>query len=138
MSQHDDKIDYQFPEFEMDLEPGRVSLFRKAIGETGKAEVGDPVPPTLLGFGFEPEPFDILELFDIDIGNLLHGEQEVVHHKPCYVGDRLRGRKMVANAFEKKGGALLFVILKLTYRDDDGELVCESTQTLVVRRAVQR
>ncbi|MDX1571150.1 MAG: MaoC family dehydratase N-terminal domain-containing protein [Xanthomonadales bacterium] len=129
-------IGHRFPAFEMTLEPGRVALFREAIGEPAQAEPGDLVPPTLLGFGFEPVPFDALDVFGLDIARLLHAEQELIHHKPCRVGERLKGQKEITNVFEKKGGALLFVTLKLTYRDEADELMAESIQTLVVRQEV--
>lgn len=130
-------IGHEFPPFEMTLEPYRVSLFKKAIGESGAAAPGDVIPPTLLGFGFEPEPFNALPHFGVDIAHLLHAEQELIHHAPVRVGETLKGRKTVTGVVEKKGGALLFVTLKIDYRNDAEDLVCESIQTLVVRREVQ-
>ena len=135
MSSHE-LIGHQFPPFEITLEPGRVALFRKAIGEPAVAREGDLVPPTMLGVGFEPDPFNFFVPFDIGYENLLHAEQELRHHRPARVGDRLRGQKTVTDVFEKKGGALLFVVFELQYRDEQDELVCESIQTLVVRREV--
>lgn len=124
-------IGHRFPDFEFALEPGRVALFREAIGEPPVAKAGDIAPPTILGVGADPSPFDFLGLFRIPIATLLHGEQELVYDRPCRVGEVLQASKEVVNAYTKKNGALLFLVLKITYRDAQGERVCESTQTMI-------
>jgi hypothetical protein len=120
--------------FEVPIEKGRVALFRKAIGEepsepeAGQAEL---VPPTLIGFGLDPAPFDFVELFERPLGSLLHANQSIRYFKPIYVGDVLQAKKRVAEIFDKKDGQLEFLVLEIEYQNQKQEIVGISRQTLV-------
>lgn len=126
------KVGHRFAPFAVVLDQSRVALFAKAIGLDSPPEDGEPVPPTMLGLGVDPEPFDFLDLFEIPIAKLLHGEQEVTYRSAVRAGDTLCGQKVVVDAFTKKGGTLLFVVLGITYTTPEGKPVCESRQTMVV------
>ena len=139
------KIGYEFPPFSGEVEKGRLRLFAKAIGETNPVYIDEaaaqaaghrslPVPPTLLALGMDPDPFDFLEVFGADIAVLLHGEQSMEYYESVCAGDRLQGRKRVTDVFEKKGGALQFIIMQIDYYNQDNELVCKTKQTMILKR----
>ena len=129
-----------------DIEKGRLRFFAKATGESNPVyfdeaaakEAGHPTlpaPPTFL-FSMDmevPEPFGILKVMEIDLGKVLHGTQEFAYHKPVYAGDAISFRSVVTDIYEKKGGALEFVVKKTSATNQKGELVAEMTRTLVVR-----
>jgi hypothetical protein len=120
--------------FEVTIEPGRVDLFRKAIGEEpGNTPTvpGELAPPTIMGFGLDPQPFDFVEIFSRDMRNLLHANQSIRYLKPIRVGDVLQGTKRVAELFDKKDGQLEFLVLEIEFRNPQHKLVCVSRQTLV-------
>ena len=41
---------------------------------------------------------------------MLHGEQEFSYHAMAYAGDELTARSRVTDVYEKKGGALEFLV----------------------------
>ncbi|MFA5938291.1 MAG: MaoC family dehydratase N-terminal domain-containing protein [Sinimarinibacterium sp.] len=138
-------VGHAFAPFTWAIEPGRVSLFAKAIGERGAlftdAETAKAagyrdvlVPPTLLGIAAEPCPDDYIALIGVDPGAILHAEQALEYHAPICAGDQLYGQKRITEILQKKNGALTFVQLEVEYRNPDGVLVCTSRQTIVVRR----
>ena len=129
-----DLLNTEIARFDIPIEAGRVALFRKAIGETPaeiENSINKPVPPTLIGLGLDPAPFDFIELFDRDLASLLHAQQSIRYHQPIYVGDVLSGSKRVSRIFDKKDGQLEFLVLEIDYYNQNQELVGVSEQTLV-------
>ena len=133
------------PAVEMTVERGRLRLFAQAIGETDPVytnmqaahAAGYPdlmVPPTYL-FGVEldgPEPFAYIDDLGIDMRAVLHGQQEFSYLAPVYAGDVLRAQSTIVDAFEKKGGALNFLVRE-TEVTRSGEVVARLRTTVVVR-----
>jgi len=135
-----------FGPYVAEVEKSRVRFFAKAIGETSpvfrdEAAARDagfsaiPVPPTFLFClaGDPDDPFHMLDVMDIDLGRVLHGEQSFTYHAPVHVGDRLVFSERVTDIYDKKGGALEFVVMDVEGRKHDGTLVVEMRKTLVVR-----
>ena len=94
-----------------------------------------PVPPTFF-FGIEMEasdPFAWISDLGIDLRTVLHGEQEFVYHRLAFADDVLTARSEIRNVYEKRGGALQFIVRVTTVTDAAGELVAEMTGTTVVR-----
>src|SRR5262245_54119417 len=105
------------------VEPGRLRYFFDTLGErnlvyrdaaAAKAAgyAGVPIPPTYL-FCLEmmdaEQPFEFFELFNVDIGRVLHGEQHFTYHAPVVVGDTLTFSSHVTDVVDKKAGALTIV-----------------------------
>ena len=139
---------YEFPPYTFQIEKGQVKLFLKAINETGELYTNEEaaraagyrstlVPPTMLGFGTSEEPFDFLEVCDMNFKGLLHAGQTVTQHQVICVGDVLTERKKVADYFEKKGGALTFAVITIDFYNQQDELVYQSKQTLICRKNVE-
>ena len=141
------RIGYHFPPFQVALEKGRLRLFAKAIGETNPIFTDEaaaraagfrslPMPPTYpfcLGKDI-PDPFDTLNLFGLDFAEILHGEQRFRYHALSCAGDTLYGQKRVSDIYERKNGALEFIVVVTEFKDRDGRLVCEAEQTIAVQR----
>ena len=128
------------------VEPGRLRFFAKAIGETDPVYTdeaaakaaghrGLPVPPTFL-FCLDmekPNPFEVLQKLDIDLGKVLHGEQSFDYKKLAYAGDTLRFQTVIKDIFDKKGGALEFIATETSVTDQNGEAVAALRGSTVVR-----
>ncbi|HEU0204875.1 MAG TPA: MaoC family dehydratase N-terminal domain-containing protein, partial [Burkholderiaceae bacterium] len=93
-------IGHRLPPFSADVEKGRLRFFAKATGQTDPVYSdesaareagypGLPVPPTFL-FCLEmmdaPDPAAVRELLGIDIGRVLHGEQQFTYHAMAFAG----------------------------------------------------
>lgn len=140
------KIGHEFPSFTVDIEKGRLRFFAKAIGETnpiytdeGAAQAAGhrtiPAPPTYM-FSIDldgPELLPILGLLDLDIGRVLHGSQDFDYLGQIYAGDSITQQCKIVDIYDKKGGALEFVVQESSYTNQDGELVGKARQTLVYR-----
>ena len=139
-------IGHELTPFSVDVEAGRLRFFAKATDQTdpvyrdveaakraGYPSI--PVPPTffLCLEAESPNPGEMRELLDIDIGRVLHGEQEFVYHRMAYAGDRLTFASRVEDIYDKKNGALEFVVRAVHVTNQRGEAVAELRGTLVVR-----
>ncbi len=141
-------IGHEFPPFTAEVEKGRLRFFARAIGETDPIYTDEaaaqaaghralPAPPTFtMVLDMEgAEQLPILSLLDLDIARILHGSQEFCYFHPIYAGDTITVTARIADIFDKKGGALDFVVMEQDYTNQDGELVVRATSTLVHRNA---
>ena len=141
-------IGHQLPPFQVEVEKGRLRFFAKATGQSDPVYIdeaaardaghpGLPVPPTFL-FCLEmdaPNPAAIRELLGMDYRSLLHGEQGFTYHAMAYAGDTLRYEQRIADIYDKKGGALEFVVRQTRVSNQRDELVAELRCVTVVRNA---
>ncbi|RBA31946.1 MaoC family dehydratase [Dietzia maris] len=142
----DTAVGTQLPAVEMTVDAGRLRFFAKAIGEVdpvysdvaaaraaGHPDL--PVPPTFL-FSIEleqPDPFAWLTDLGVDLRHILHGEQSFEYHRVAYPGDVLTVRPRIADMYEKKGGALRFIVKEAAVTAADGAVVADLTSVIVVR-----
>jgi len=139
-------LGYELPVSTLSLERGRLRAFARAIGETDPVYVDVeaaraagypdlPAPPTFL-FAAEQDSgtqMATVEAMGISLDQLLHGEQGFVHHRPVCAGDTVTVRTRVAEIYDKKGGALEFVVMLSDVRNRQDELVAELRGVLVCR-----
>ena len=139
-------IGHEFPSFTVDVEKGRLRFFAKAIGETNPIYIDEsaaveagyralPAPPTI-PFSLDmdgPELLPVLRVLQLDIARVLHGSQEFEYHAPICAGDRITVTSRISDIFDKKGGALEFVVMESSYSNQDGDLVAQARNTLVYR-----
>lgn len=139
-------IGHVMPAFEVPVERGRLKFFAKATGQTdpvyldlvaaqaaGHPDL--PVPPTFL-FCLEmdaPDPAAIRNLLGMDYRRLLHGEQGFTFHRLAYAGDVLRYEHRIDDIYDKKGGALEFVVRKTRITNQRGEPVADLRAVTVLR-----
>jgi len=143
-------IGRQFEEFSFEVERSQLRLFAKAIGETrpvytdiqaaraaGYRDL--PIPATFpFTIGMNPDdPFDMIRALGVDLATVLHGEQSFEYSKPICAGDCVKVKREVVEAYQKKGGALTFFVVRLRYEDArTEELFCIARQVIVSRSGV--
>jgi acyl dehydratase len=140
-------IDQELPESVLPIERSRLQFFAKATGET-RAEyldvaaaraAGDadlPAPPTFL-FAAELDSGvsnQLLHDLEIPLSKLLHGEQTFTYYKPGCAGDTITVRSTISDVYEKKNGALEFVVKDSRAINQRNELVAELRWVLICRR----
>ncbi|HUD51640.1 MaoC family dehydratase N-terminal domain-containing protein [Parvibaculum sp.] len=141
-------IGYEFAPAIAEVEKGRLRFFAKATGNADPIYFDEeaaraagykslPVPPTFF-FCLEMErdnPMDFLELLGVDLGRVLHGEQSFVYHAPVCAGDHVTFRSRISDIYDKKGGALEFIVMETEGRNQDGLHVVDMRRSIVVRNA---
>ena len=75
----------------------------------------------------------LLRLLNVDIGLILHGEQHYDYFAPVHVGDKITCQQKVTDMYDKKGGALWFVVSETSLKNQAGKLVAKGTGITVVR-----
>jgi acyl dehydratase len=129
------------------IEHGQLKLFCQAIGETNPIfwdEVAAkdagypncPIPPTFpvtLDF-LAPCKFNlVIDVLKAPLGRLLHGEQSLRYHHQLFAGDRARLLTTIADIYDKKNGALEFIVQETTIHNQKDELCCTMRSTAVLR-----
>lgn len=139
-------IGKSFDPLVVDVEKGQLKFFAKATAEsnpiytdeTAAKAVGYsalPAPPT---FGFslnlsKPNPFDNFVALGIDLNRMLHASQEFEYIAPILAGDTITLKESVKDIYDKKDGALEFVIFITRATNQKNEHVLSMTNTIVVR-----
>ena len=141
-------IGHELPRYSVLVEQGQLRFFAKATGQLDPVYSNEeaaraaghpalPVPPTFL-FCLEmnaPNPAAVRELLGIDLGKVLHGEQNFSYHAMAYAGDTLSFEQRIADIYDKKNGALEFVVRETRVTNQHGALVAELRGVTVVRNA---
>lgn len=139
-------IGHEFAPVTAEVEKGRLRFFAKATGnadpvysdEAAAAAAGYPAlpaPPTFL-FCLEmdrDDPMDFLDLLKVDLGRVLHGEQSFTYRAPVCAGDRITFRSRITDIYDKKNGALEFIVMDTECRNEKGEHVADMRRSIVVR-----
>jgi acyl dehydratase len=139
-------IGYAPPPVLWDVEKGRIAFFAKVIGLTDPIDTDDAAaksagyrgivaPPTFIfgAPGDSGETMKLIETLEIDLGKVLHGEQSFDYHAPVCAGDTLRFESRVSDIYDKKGGALEFVVNGTKVTNQLGEHVADLHSVIVVR-----
>lgn len=139
-------IGHELPASVLPIERSRLQFFAKAIGETDRvytdagvardAGYSDlPAPPTFL-FAAELDSGvtdKLLAALQIPIAKLLHGEQSFTYHAPACAGDTVTVRSTLTDIYDKKNGALEFVVKTSRAINQRDELVAEMRTVLVCK-----
>jgi len=141
-------INHEMPPFEVQLEKGQMEIFAKALGESGsiysdEATAKDngyrslvAMPTYVIRLGTRDDLiYNMFKMLKIDLSRLLHGEQEFCFEQVACAGDVLIGKKKIVDIFEKKNGALSFLVTMIEYTDQQGQLVCSDKCTFVIRNS---
>ena len=135
----------RLPSHTVRVERGRLRRFAQATGQqdpiyhdpdaarrAGHRDL--PVPVTFL-FCLDmerPNPSTFYADLGIDVRTILHGEQSFGYHALAYAGDTLRFATEVNDLYERKGGALQFLVRTTTVTRGD-EPIAELVATTVIR-----
>lgn len=128
------------------IERSRLRFFAKAMGEDNPVYTDQraaqaagypdlPAPPTFL-FAAELDSGaseKLLQELGIPLARVLHGEQSFTYHKVACVGDTIIVRSRVDDIYEKKDGALEFVVKTARAINQHDELVAEMRSVIVCR-----
>lgn len=134
---------------EVTVEAGFLKFFAKATGETNPIYFDDaaakaaghpgiPMPPTYLFSLQMSAPARRGDVFDteggigVDMMRVLHGEQGFTYHRSIHAGDRVAITTTTSDIYDKKGGALEFIIQETRF-ETGGALCAEARQVTVVR-----
>ena len=139
-------IGKEYPPFTVEVEKRWVRSFAEAIGETSPVYFDEsaakaagyrslPAPPT---FPFAMimecnQSFMLLDELGIDKRRAMHAEQSFVYHADLCAGDTVTGRQKVVDVYDKKNGALEFLVTEIRLDNQRGEHVCDLRTTVVVR-----
>lgn len=130
----------------IEVEKGQLKFFADATGETDPVYFDEaaakaaghptlPAPPTFLFClgTMAPAEENVMGKLGVDIGRVLHGEQLFTYLKPIYAGDTITLKTRVSDIYEKKGGALGFIVEDTEAANQTGEPVGMTRTVIVVR-----
>ncbi len=140
-------IGLELPPFSHKPDANQLRFFAKAIGETdpvyfdesAAAEAGHPalpLPPTYLFSAeiYRPASHGAWrEKAGITLQRMLHGEQSFTYRAMAYAGDTLHFATKVIDVYDKKEGALSFVVLESRITNQRGEHVADVRKSMVHR-----
>ena len=69
----------------------------------------------------------------MNIACVLHGSQEFEYFGQIYAGDRITQQSKILDMYDKKGGAMEFIVQESQYTNQNDELVGRALQTIVYR-----
>lgn len=139
-------IGHEYPPSALPIERGRLRFFAKAIGETDPVYTDEaaaraagyddlPAPPTFV-FAAELDSGVIervLRDLGIPLARLLHGEQGFTYHRTACAGDTVTVTSRITEIYDRKNGALEFVVKTSRAVDQHDRLVAELRSVLVCR-----
>ena len=138
-------IGMKLPTYKATAEAGQLRFFAKAIGETDPIYIdeaaardaghpGLPLPPTyLFSLEFQIPSTAWRDEVGIVQSRILHGEESFSYHRMAYAGDTLQFETHIADIYDKKGGALSFVVRDSRVSNQRGEHVADLRSVLVHR-----
>ncbi len=128
------------------VEKGQLLFFAKAVGETNPIYTDEdaaraagyralPAPPT---FAFSlnmsrPDQFGIFAKMGVDLGKVLHGEQKFEYFGDICAGDVISFESKITDIYDKKDGALEFIVEETSGTNQNGKVVVKLTGATVVR-----
>ena len=128
------------------IERTRLKFFAKAIGETDPVYTDEaaareagysdlPAPPTFLfAAGLDSGSLDrMLADLGVPIERILHGEQGFSYHRAVCVGDTITVKEKIVDIYDKKNGAMEFIVKTAQAHNQKGEPVAEMRMVIVVR-----
>ena len=115
-------------------------IYRDEAAARAQGFAGIPAPPT---FGFAVvmkanQSFMVLEELGVPKTRAMHAEQGFEYAAPILAGDVITGRQRVAEQYDKKGGALTFLVSEFDLRNQRDETVVTLRTTVVVRNVQEK
>lgn len=128
-------LGYALPPFTFTASQERVTRFARAIGIADESPA--VAPPTFMKAveGEGNSSRRILEAMGVELSRVLHVEQHFDYLAPIRSGDVLRVDRAVTDLYDKRGGAMEFIVIESSVSRDDGTPVGRSRQVILVRNA---
>lgn len=152
------KLGMEFPPYVIEVEKAKIAEFAMAVSQKNVKEQINPiytdsaaakkagypgitVPPTFptsFMFWTGGGLMGIVNSLGINLGRLLHGEEEYEYLGEVCAGDVITGKMKVVKMFDKEkkdkpGKFMEFTLLETEIRNQRGELVIKARTTLVER-----
>jgi hypothetical protein len=129
-------IGLSLPPFNVSVRADQLQRFADAIGAT---TISDLAPPTYMKVieGENASSRTLVAALGVDLRRVLHSEQEFEYCAPIRGGDQLTVERRVVDIYERKNGALEFVVIETTIRGVDGVRVGRSVQRILVRNEIR-
>jgi acyl dehydratase len=129
-----------------EIDKGMLRFFAQATGQSDPIYSDEaaaraaghpalPAPPTYvvaLAASAPPKRGNPMDM-GFDLHRVLHGEQSFRYHRMLYAGDTVTLVTRTSDIYEKKGGALEFIVLDTSAVNQHGELCVEMRSVLVVK-----
>lgn len=144
-------IGHELPPSVLPIERTRLQFFAQATGQTDpiyldrevaqKAGYADLLAPPTFLFAAELDSGasdQLLRDLQVPLERVLHGEQGFTYHRAVCVGDTVTVRSRIEDIYDKKGGALEFVVKTSRAVNQDDELVAEMRTVIVCRNPEAR
>lgn len=136
----------KYPPFTVDVEKGRVAQFARAIGsddpihfdENAAKQAGYKGIVAPLTFAYTitldaGQSFNVLEDMGIEKTKAVHGEQGFTYFSDICAGDVISGQQEITDIYDKKNGALIFVVTLTRLENQLGNHVVDLHSVIVVR-----
>jgi acyl dehydratase len=136
----------EYPPFTLEVEKRWIRSFVQAVGDDNPIYFDEqaaraagfraiPAPPT---FPFTlimeaNQSFMVLDELGVDKTKAMHVEQSFEYFAELCAGDVITGRQKVVEQFDKKGGAMHFIVTEFRLENQRAEHVCNLRTTVVVR-----
>ncbi|MEO8296506.1 MAG: MaoC family dehydratase N-terminal domain-containing protein [Burkholderiales bacterium] len=139
-------IGHVLPTSTLSLDRSRLKFFAEATGQddpvyldvdaarrAGHPDL--PVPPTFLfAAGLESGgQWQWARQAEVPVGKMLHGEQVFTYHRVVHAGETVVATTRVTDIYDKKQGALEFVVFDTGVVDEHSEPVAELRTVMIVR-----
>ena len=130
----------------VEVETSQLRFFADATGEKNPIYFDEaaaraaghpavPAPPTFLFclVSLAPDAENIIARLGVDMGRVLHGEQSFTYGEPIYAGDIITLRTRISDIYDKRGGALDFIVEDTEATNQKGDNVGVTRTVIVVR-----
>jgi hypothetical protein len=131
-------IGFSLPRFDVRVDQDKLRRFATAIGASPSSVESGVAPPTYMKVveGEGNSSREIVRALGVDLRRVMHVEQEFEYHAPIRAGDHLTVERRVADIYDRKEGALEFVVVDSIIHRDGGECVGRSRQWILVRNSI--
>jgi hypothetical protein len=128
-------VGYALPPFTVTVDPGRIAAFAHAIGERDPSASERVAPLTFMKVleGEHGSSRKILEVLEVPLPRVLHAEQQFDYLAPIVPGQAVTVSRRVVDLYEKKGGAMEFIVIESVFTSEQAEVLGRSRQVVAVR-----
>jgi acyl dehydratase len=139
-------IGLESPPQSVAVEAGQLRFFAQATGEINPIYFDEDraqaaghrailAPPTYLFClgSLAPVGMSTMARLGLDMGRVLHGEQSFTHREAIYAGDVITLKARISDIYDKRDGALDFIVEDTQATNQDGVVVGVARTVIVVR-----
>jgi len=131
-------LGYALPAFTVEVSAARIAAFLLAIGDSSASSTVAPLTFMKAIEGEHNSSQRIMETLGVDLRRVLHAEQQFDYLGPIRAGDQLSVERRVTDLYEKKNGALEFIVIESSIRHAARGLLGRSRQVVLVRNPVAK